>query len=73
DLQFLFDPERIVVGGGVGLAPGHLHRIRTMLADLPPLERPHLVPALLDSRAGIIGIADLALREAAAIREDQTL
>jgi len=73
DLQFLFDPERIVVGGGVGLAPGHLDRVRTRLADLPPLERPNLVPALLDSRAGIIGIADLALREAAATREDQSL
>nr|WP_159716517.1 ROK family protein [Geminicoccus flavidas] len=73
DLQFLFDPERIAVGGGVGLAPGHLERIRTRLAHLPPLERPNLVPALLDSRAGIIGIADLALREAAATREDQSL
>ncbi len=73
DLQYLYDPARIVVGGGVGLAPGHLERIRAKLAHLPDVERPELVPAGLDARAGIFGITDLALREAAATREDQSL
>lgn len=73
DLQYLYDPARIIVGGGVGLAPGYLERIRAKLAHLPGIERPELVPAALGARAGIFGIADLALREAAAIREDQSL
>jgi N-acetylmannosamine-6-phosphate 2-epimerase / N-acetylmannosamine kinase len=73
DLQYLYDPARIVVGGGVGLAPGHLERIRARLAHLSDVERPELVPAALGAHAGIIGITDLALREAAATREDQSL
>jgi predicted NBD/HSP70 family sugar kinase len=73
DLQYLYDPARIVVGGGVGLASGHLERIRAKLAHLSDIERPELVPAALGARAGIFGITDLALREAAATREDQSL
>ena len=73
NLQFAYDPLRIVVGGGVGLADGYLDQVRALLADVPELERPELVPAALGAKAGILGIADLALREAAATREEQSL
>ena len=72
DLQYLYDPQVIVVGGGVGLAPGHLARIRARLASLPEVERPELVAAKLGAHAGIIGIADLAVREAGDEQEEQS-
>jgi N-acetylmannosamine-6-phosphate 2-epimerase/N-acetylmannosamine kinase len=59
NLQLLFAPKRIVVGGGIGLAPGHLERLRALLDPLPPLRRPEIVPAALGPRAGIVGAADL--------------
>lgn len=61
NLQLLLAPERIVIGGGIGLAPGMIDRLRAELAPLPPLRRPLLVPAALDARAGVLGAADLAL------------
>lgn len=73
NLQFLYDSTRIVVGGGVGMSPGHLERICSRLAPLADLERPEIVLAQLGVHAGILGIADLALREAAATREEQSL
>jgi N-acetylmannosamine-6-phosphate 2-epimerase/N-acetylmannosamine kinase len=60
-VQFMFDPDRIVIGGGVGLAPGYLDRVTRALAHLDPLVRPELVAARLGRDAGIIGMADLAL------------
>lgn len=60
-LQLMFDPDRIVIGGGVGLAPGYLDRVTRALAHLDPLVRPELVAARLGRDAGIIGMADLAL------------
>ena len=60
NVQLVLAPEAIVVGGGVGLAPGHLARIERALVDIPALERPALRPAGLDARAGIIGVASLA-------------
>jgi N-acetylmannosamine-6-phosphate 2-epimerase / N-acetylmannosamine kinase len=60
-IQFMFDPDRIVIGGGVGLAPGYLDRVTRALAHLDPLVRPDLVAARLGRDAGIIGMADLAL------------
>ena len=71
DLQSLYDPSRIVVGGGVGLAPGHLERIRTRLAGLPDVIRPELVAASLGAYAGIVGVADLALEEAGIVSEER--
>lgn len=61
NLQLSFDPDRIVIGGGVGLGPGYLDRVARSLAHLDDLRRPRLVPALLGRDAGIIGMADLAL------------
>jgi predicted NBD/HSP70 family sugar kinase len=61
NLQLSFDPDRIVIGGGVGLGPGYLDRVARSLAHLDDLRRPQLVPAQLGRDAGIIGMADLAL------------
>lgn len=63
NLQLAFDPVRIVIGGGIGLAPGYLPRIAAHLAHLPDLTRPTLVPAALGPDAGLIGIAALTLQE----------
>ena len=61
DLQFAFDPGRIVIGGGIGLAAGYLDRMRAALPRLKDRFRPVIVPALLGVRAGLVGVADLAL------------
>jgi predicted NBD/HSP70 family sugar kinase len=60
DIQRMFDPACIVIGGGVGLAPGYLDQVAGALAHLPDLMRPTLVPAALGRDAGVIGIAELA-------------
>ena len=59
NLQLMFDPEAIVVGGGIGLAPGYLDRIGASLMKIEPPLRPSLVPAALGNDAGVIGVADL--------------
>ncbi len=59
-VQALIDPDRIVMGGGVGLAPGFLERVRRAFTGLPCALMPDLVPARLGINAGIIGAADLA-------------
>jgi fructokinase len=62
--------ERIVVGGGVGLVPGLLPRVRTRLREVlagyldvpqlgPGLDA-YLVPPALGPRAGIVGAIELA-------------
>lgn len=60
DIQLSIDPARIVVGGGVGLAIGFLEKLRAEIAALAPLAVPHVEAATLGSKAGIIGIANLA-------------
>lgn len=62
NVQLMFDPDLIVIGGGIGLAPGYLGRIAAWLADVPPLLRPRLVPASLGPDAGAVGVADLSCR-----------
>ncbi|WP_295807441.1 ROK family protein [uncultured Nitratireductor sp.] len=62
NIQLTFDPERIVIGGGIGLAPGYRARIEAHLDEMPERLRPRLVPARLGDKAGVVGIADLALR-----------
>lgn len=61
NLQLAFDPDRIVIGGGVGLAPGYLGRVTRSLTHLDDMRRPTLVAARLGRDAGIVGIAELAL------------
>jgi len=60
NLQLLLAPEVIVLGGGIGLAPGYLSRVHAALAPVDALRRPRVVPALLGGDAGVIGIAALA-------------
>lgn len=60
NLQLAIDPQVIVIGGGVGLAPGYLARVSEALAPLPDHLRPDLVPAALGDEAGVIGVAALA-------------
>lgn len=60
DIQLMLDPDRIVIGGGIGLAAGYIDEMRDHLKDVAPRLAPHLVAARLGSRAGIIGVADLA-------------
>lgn len=60
DLQLVLAPDRVVMGGAVGLAPGHVGRIEALLGDLPAQRRPALAPAALGRRAALLGAADLA-------------
>ena len=59
DIQLTLDPARIVIGGGVGLAPGYLDRVTAHLAALRTDLRPALCPAALGANAGVLGIAAL--------------
>ena len=60
NLQWLFDPPLLVIGGGIGLAEGYLERLRSRLDLQPSNCRPELRPAALGRHAGVIGAADLA-------------
>jgi N-acetylmannosamine-6-phosphate 2-epimerase/N-acetylmannosamine kinase len=62
-LQAVIDPQIIVIGGGVGLAPGYLSRLKKALSRFPTLLRPSLMPALLSADAGLLGAADLLRRQ----------
>ncbi len=64
DLQMLFDPEIIVIGGGIGLAAGVIERLRAALEPLPEPIRPALVRSALGENAGVVGIAALARTDA---------
>lgn len=59
DLQLLFDPDRIVMGGGLGLNATYRERVVAGLRALPDPLRPELVAAGLGAHAGIIGVAGL--------------
>jgi N-acetylmannosamine-6-phosphate 2-epimerase/N-acetylmannosamine kinase len=61
-LQTVIDPQVIVIGGGVGLAPGYLSRLEKALSRLPTIFRASLMPALLGADAGLLGAADLLNR-----------
>ncbi|PRD54961.1 putative N-acetylmannosamine-6-phosphate 2-epimerase [Phyllobacterium myrsinacearum] len=61
DIQLAIDPARIVIGGGVGLAPGFLDKVKAEILAIGPSAMPELRAATLGPRAGIVGIADLAL------------
>jgi N-acetylmannosamine-6-phosphate 2-epimerase/N-acetylmannosamine kinase len=64
DIQMTLDPPAIVIGGGVGLAPGYLERVQASLADAPLAWAPRLLRARLGARAGVVGVADLARAQA---------
>jgi N-acetylmannosamine-6-phosphate 2-epimerase/N-acetylmannosamine kinase len=70
-VQALLDPDCIVVGGGVGLAPGFIARLQKHLAGLPDLLRPDLREAALGAKAGLLGVADFGERERNKVGEGQ--
>jgi len=59
DLRWLVDPERVAVGGSVGLAPGYLARLRGALERLEPDAPLTVVAAELGPDAGLLGAAAL--------------
>ncbi len=63
NIQLVLDPARIVIGGGIGLAPGYLESVRQALGSLPPRLTPQLHASALAESAGVVGIADLAKRQ----------
>ena len=60
--QRLIDPDVIVVGGGIGLLPPYQTLLREALDTVDPIVRPEIRIAELGVLAGVIGIADLALK-----------
>lgn len=63
NIQLALDPARIVIGGGIGLAPSYLESVRQAMGSLPPRLTPQLHPAALAEKAGVVGVADLARRQ----------
>jgi predicted NBD/HSP70 family sugar kinase len=60
DVRWLVDPQRIVIGGGLGLAPGVLGRLRSMVGTLAGREGlpvADLTAASLGADAGLVGMA----------------
>lgn len=60
NIQVTLDPELIVLGGGIGMAPGYAARLKEKCTTLPDYAQPDLVQATLGAEAGIIGAAALA-------------
>ncbi|GAB5429574.1 MAG: putative N-acetylmannosamine-6-phosphate 2-epimerase [Devosia indica] len=60
DLQRLVDPQVVVVGGGVGLAPAFQAALHRSLELFDTGLRPHVVFAALGADAGLVGIGHLA-------------
>ena len=59
DARWLVDPERVAIGGSVGLAPGYLERLAATLRGLEPRDPLMVVAAELGADAGLLGAADL--------------
>jgi N-acetylmannosamine-6-phosphate 2-epimerase/N-acetylmannosamine kinase len=70
NVQLALDPRRIVIGGSIGLAEGYLSAMERALESVPPRLKPSLHTAALAENAGVIGIADLAQRRPATMREN---
>jgi N-acetylmannosamine-6-phosphate 2-epimerase/N-acetylmannosamine kinase len=58
NVRWLLDPERIAIGGSVGLSDGYLARLGAELAALAPEVSLEIVPAQLRHDAGLLGAAD---------------
>lgn len=53
--------ERVVLGGGVGLAPGYLGLVNKYLLDEPDVFRPQIVPAGLEKNSALLGALSVAV------------
>jgi N-acylmannosamine kinase len=60
DLSVLLGVERTAVGGGLGLRPGYLERLREEMHRLPALYRHEIIGAQLGADAGLHGVCALA-------------
>ena len=73
NLRWLLDPERVAIGGSVGLSPGYLPRLLAVLADIAADQPLTIVPAQLGRDAGLFGVADWAAAEpSGAVSADET-
>ncbi|WP_338720462.1 N-acetylmannosamine kinase [Devosia sp. XK-2] len=59
DLVASLDLDRIVLGGGVGLAEGFLQRVKMSMETLPAVYRRPIVKAGTGADAGLLGVAAL--------------
>lgn len=59
DLVACLDLDRIVLGGGVGLAEGYLQRVELAVQTLPAIFRRPIVKAGMGADAGLVGVAVL--------------
>ena len=59
DIKLTLDPAHIVIGGGIGLVPMYLERVKSHHCDLTTELQPKLSPAALGVNAGVLGIAAL--------------
>lgn len=57
DMVVLVGITRCAIGGGVGLRPGYIERLRQELHRLPPLYHHEIIPARLGGDAGLHGVA----------------
>ena len=60
DMAVMLGILRVAIGGGLGLRPGYLARLREELARFPGLYHVELVPAELGHDAGLYGAAAMA-------------
>lgn len=60
DLSVMLGIQRTAIGGGVGLRPGYVERLREELHRLPRLYRHEIIRAELGADAGLHGAAALA-------------
>lgn len=70
-IHLALDPAAVALGGGVGLAPTFIGRVRSHLAGLPARLAPRVVAARLGADAGVVGVADLARVAGQTPREDE--
>ena len=60
DLAVMVGIQRVAIGGGLGLRPGYLDRLRDEMQQFPPIYRYELMAAELGHDAGLYGVAALA-------------
>jgi N-acetylmannosamine-6-phosphate 2-epimerase/N-acetylmannosamine kinase len=72
NIQLTLDPDRIVIGGSIGLATGFLAGIDSRLESVHQRMRPTLVAAALGGDAGLIGASDLAVSAFSIMQREET-
>lgn len=60
NLKMMLDLDYIVIGGGVGLAPGYYQRIKKSISLKPAISHINIIPAVGGSNTCLLGAAYLA-------------